>query len=500
MLEVNGAGQQIGRNVYGTNLLMRQADGLNLYYMYNGHADVTALIDTNGVVRATYYYDAFGNVMDEQYFTASGTPTLTPINNNIMYAGYQYDRETELYYLNARMYDPAIARFLQEDTYRGDPNDPLSLNLYSYCANNPIRYYDPTGHYYVDGMHVIDFWATQGKGPKANNKKQQNSLIDTFTRNVNHSLSFNKGVANSVISTFKGAVYSHFIYQGYRSCNEIVEFVSDPKGYWEKELAEQKFKQDVMKFMWNAYMGGNKITLGMELNPSEKEAIVSTYLEATSFLGNWWESPTENKLEDTGYIAGTIAQFFLIKKLMANATSNTTITSNSNIIPNNTTTALVPYNKKFAIWQKRLEALKNQSSGSVIYLTDSSSTKAGVVNQGTGKTDFYVGPDGKVARNLDDYDWFTNGSVRNRVEVAGIGNTGRVLPNNLNEQMAMEQVLSNPLKGATQLPIKMTDPRWLDADGWVKMQNIVETSNGSRVNIHFVYNKITGVVDDFKFK
>lgn len=44
------------------------------------------------------------------------------------------------------MYDPEIARFMQEDTYRGQTNDPLSLNLYSYCYNNPIRYWDPTGH------------------------------------------------------------------------------------------------------------------------------------------------------------------------------------------------------------------------------------------------------------------------------------------------------------------------------------------------------------------
>ncbi|MCX7921366.1 MAG: hypothetical protein N3B21_04995 [Clostridia bacterium] len=44
------------------------------------------------------------------------------------------------------MYDPKTARFLQEDTYRGDPNDPLSLNLYTYCNNEPIMYDDPTGH------------------------------------------------------------------------------------------------------------------------------------------------------------------------------------------------------------------------------------------------------------------------------------------------------------------------------------------------------------------
>jgi len=68
------------------------------------------------------------------------------VNNNITYAGYQYDKETGLYYLNARMYDPVTARFLQEDTYTGDPSDPLSLNLYTYCHNEPIMYTDPTGH------------------------------------------------------------------------------------------------------------------------------------------------------------------------------------------------------------------------------------------------------------------------------------------------------------------------------------------------------------------
>jgi len=40
-----------------------------------------------------------------------------------------------------------IASFLIKDTYSGDPSDPLSLNLYVYCFNNPITYYDPSGHW-----------------------------------------------------------------------------------------------------------------------------------------------------------------------------------------------------------------------------------------------------------------------------------------------------------------------------------------------------------------
>jgi len=136
VLELDGSGNA-NRNVYGLNLLMRTVGEDSYYYMYNGHADVTALINVaTGKVDATYYYDAFGNILE-----STGN-----VDNNITYAGYQYDEETGLYYLNARMYDPKIARFLQEDTYTGSPDDPLSLNLYTYVKNNPLIYYDPTGH------------------------------------------------------------------------------------------------------------------------------------------------------------------------------------------------------------------------------------------------------------------------------------------------------------------------------------------------------------------
>ncbi|MCG1025275.1 RHS repeat-associated core domain-containing protein [Dehalobacter restrictus] len=32
------------------------------------------------------------------------------VDNPFTYAGYYYDKESGLYYLNARMYDPSIAR------------------------------------------------------------------------------------------------------------------------------------------------------------------------------------------------------------------------------------------------------------------------------------------------------------------------------------------------------------------------------------------------------
>ena len=109
--------------VYGTNLIARISGGNKGYYLYNGHADVTGITAEDGdTLLATYYYDDFGNLI--------GSAGI--FNNSNTYAGYQYDSETKTYYLMARMYDPETARFLQEDSYRGDPNDPLSLNLYTY--------------------------------------------------------------------------------------------------------------------------------------------------------------------------------------------------------------------------------------------------------------------------------------------------------------------------------------------------------------------------------
>jgi RHS repeat-associated protein len=145
-LDAQNNNNQSGRNIYGLSLAARTVKennvDISMYYMYNGHGDVTALINTaTGAVAATYHYDAFGKVDPEG--------TTGTVNNNITYGGYQYDAETKLYYLNSRMYDPVTARFLQEDTYSGDPSDPLSLNLYTYCHNEPLMYYDPDGHYYV---------------------------------------------------------------------------------------------------------------------------------------------------------------------------------------------------------------------------------------------------------------------------------------------------------------------------------------------------------------
>jgi RHS repeat-associated protein len=58
---------------------------------------------------------------------------------------------TGLIYYNARWYDPYLTRWLQPDTIVPGPSNPQALNRYSYVLNDPIKYTDPSGHYYCTG-------------------------------------------------------------------------------------------------------------------------------------------------------------------------------------------------------------------------------------------------------------------------------------------------------------------------------------------------------------
>lgn len=67
--------------------------------------------------------------------------------NRHVYTGHEYDANTGLIYFGARYYDPETGRFITQDSYLGNINDPPSLNRYIYAHSNPTIYVDPTGHY-----------------------------------------------------------------------------------------------------------------------------------------------------------------------------------------------------------------------------------------------------------------------------------------------------------------------------------------------------------------
>ena len=77
----------------------------------------------------------------------------TELYNEFAYISGIYDKTTSLYYLNARYYDPADARFLTVDPVR----DAATKGLYAYYAADPINGTDPSGLWDIIAKHHVTF-------------------------------------------------------------------------------------------------------------------------------------------------------------------------------------------------------------------------------------------------------------------------------------------------------------------------------------------------------
>ncbi|THA72953.1 sugar-binding protein [Streptomyces sp. A0958] len=92
---------------------------------------------TDGMPVRVRKQDPFGN---ERGAAASGTGPRT----SAAFLGVSPDDASGYTQLGARMYDPAVGRFLSADPVL-DIADPMQANGYTYAHNNPVTLSDPTG-------------------------------------------------------------------------------------------------------------------------------------------------------------------------------------------------------------------------------------------------------------------------------------------------------------------------------------------------------------------
>jgi RHS repeat-associated protein len=110
--------------------------GTTLSYILQDHLGSTSVTaDSSGAAASTIAYLPFGSTRS----STSTQPTDRLFTSQIL-------DTTGLYYYGARYYDPGIGRFISPDTVVQDFTNPQTLNRYSYCLNNPLKYTDPSGH------------------------------------------------------------------------------------------------------------------------------------------------------------------------------------------------------------------------------------------------------------------------------------------------------------------------------------------------------------------
>jgi RHS repeat-associated protein len=117
--------------------LFRQ-DAPRRYFHLDGLGSVALLTEDSGSAAARYHYDAWGRHRDLAELDASA--------NRFGFTGHYFDTETKLYFAKARYYDPDFGRFLTQDDYLGQLDNPPSLHRYFYANDNPTRYIDLSGH------------------------------------------------------------------------------------------------------------------------------------------------------------------------------------------------------------------------------------------------------------------------------------------------------------------------------------------------------------------
>ena len=159
LAELSEVGTEVARYEWGGDSLLsvvRSSEGRR-YFHVDGLGSVTTQTDEAGSPVASFRWDAWGSPRYPE--------DLQGQKNRLGFTGHYFDTETQLYYAKARYFDPQLGRFLSQDSYLGQIDDPPSLHRYVYVRNEPTGRIDPSGH--------DDFDIIQRQLDKAERQQQQ---------------------------------------------------------------------------------------------------------------------------------------------------------------------------------------------------------------------------------------------------------------------------------------------------------------------------------------
>ena len=228
------------------------------YYTQNAHGDVVNLTDSTGEITKSYTYDAFGvekNIDDAD-------------TNAFRYCGEYYDSESGTIYLRARYYDPSTGRFISRDSYAGKNSDPLSLNRYTYCHNNPIFYADPKGHSawtkFQEAAFAVEHPFIASKigtaKPDDANSNTISSRAARFAINSKVSYNYKKGQENeggqrnalrhaiwsTTITRYYGKEIMKQVGYSHENLSEMLKITSDPTKWYFSDMHTADTLCDIM--------------------------------------------------------------------------------------------------------------------------------------------------------------------------------------------------------------------------------------------------------------
>lgn len=138
---------------------VKQGNSWAMYYICRDYlGSITHVISSNGSVTQENSFDAWGrlrNPATNVVYLPGQEPSLFLGRG---YTGHEHLSQFGLINMNARLYDPAIGRFLSPDPFVQMPDFSQNFNRYSYCLNNPLVYVDEDGELFwfiVGGAMIV---------------------------------------------------------------------------------------------------------------------------------------------------------------------------------------------------------------------------------------------------------------------------------------------------------------------------------------------------------
>jgi RHS repeat-associated protein len=119
------------------------------FQMENHLGSAVLEVDPDGMVLSYEEYHPYGTTAYQ-----SGTSAAEVSRKRYRYTGKERDEETGLYYHGARYYAPWLGRWTSADP-AGMVDGP---NAFAYAHNNPVLYFDPTGHQHKSSLPASFWW------------------------------------------------------------------------------------------------------------------------------------------------------------------------------------------------------------------------------------------------------------------------------------------------------------------------------------------------------
>ena len=140
----------LGGDAYSAPMVLKRSNG-GSWPLYNIGRDylgsITHIATADGTLVAEYSYDPWGRLRNPAtlaLYTSATAPALFLARG---YTGHEHLPEFGLINMNARLYNPAVGRFLSPDPYIQAPDLTQNYNRYAYCLNNPLKYSDESGEF-----------------------------------------------------------------------------------------------------------------------------------------------------------------------------------------------------------------------------------------------------------------------------------------------------------------------------------------------------------------